>query len=332
MTKQLQLITKDVFGVTDAPSLWKEIVDSSPEAWHWHTWSAKEFNLCAGGANARDLSFFVYKDDEPIGVVPLHILKNSAGEPEALYYSGILPCPVFKDPSESQEDFAFAELERRAKDAGARRSRLWYTPPTRTQSGVGVVTQIAKKFGYGLKEIPSHVVVINNDTLLKVRERYIRYHKKFAPECALTVVDGPAVTKEIEENYMRLHTKNAARQVRSRESYAKQADIVRAGEGFYAVAEDNASKETVGMLLVSCYKNAAYDNSVAIDPDHSEKYIGHLLKWRAIEELQKRKIPTYELGPVAGEDADQKEKGISHFKEGWSRGNTRTIWELRKEF
>jgi lipid II:glycine glycyltransferase (peptidoglycan interpeptide bridge formation enzyme) len=117
---------------------------------------------------------------------------------------------------------------------------------------------------------------------------------------------------------------------RSRESFTKQADVARNGEAFFVVVKDNDTGMIVGMLLVSCYKNAAYDNSVAIDPDFAQRYVGHLLKWRAIEELQKRNIPTYELGQIAREDASVKEKGINHFKEGWSRGNTRVLWVLEK--
>ena len=123
------------------------------------------------------------------------------------------------------------------------------------------------------------------------------------------------MTPELEETYFKLHVKDAGGQFRSRESYTKQADIARGGEAFYVVATHTESGTIVGMLLVSLYKNTAYDNSVAVDPDFADKYVSHLLKWRAIEELQKRKVPTYELGQKADPlSSTKKEIGISHFK------------------
>ena len=87
------------------------------------------------------------------------------------------------------------------------------------------------------------------------------------------------------------------------------------------------------MLLVSLYKNAAYDGSVAVDPDFASQNVSHLLKWRVIEELQKRKVPTYELGQKADPSSStKKELGITHFKEGWSRDRTRSIWKIEKLF
>jgi len=84
------------------------------------------------------------------------------------------------------------------------------------------------------------------------------------------------------------------------------------------------------MLLISLYKGVAYDSSVAIDPEFAELYVGHLLKWKTIEELQRRNVASYVLGPAAGIGASPKEVGISHFKDGWSRGNTQTVWQLEK--
>ncbi|HEY4517710.1 MAG TPA: GNAT family N-acetyltransferase, partial [Candidatus Paceibacterota bacterium] len=189
----------------------------------------------------------------------------------------------------------------------------------------------AAKYEYEPKHFDSHVIAITNETLGAVRERYRRYHKKYSSLFTLNVVEEAAVTPELEETYFQLHVKDAGRQVRSRESFTKQADTAREGEGFYVVTTHIKSGTTAGMLLVSLYKNIAYDNSVAVDPDFADRYVGHLLKWRAIEELQKRRVLTYELGPkYDNTSATKKELGINHFKEGWSRGCTRTVWEMEK--
>src|SRR3989344_1031507 len=329
--------TINIGDVSEAPELWQRIVDASRDGWFWHTWITHEFNLCAGETSgAEDHSFFIYVGGEAVGVVPLIVQEGAeegAGR-EATYYSGFLPWPCFSEDagqSEVLEDFAFPELEKYARQAGARRIRVRLTPPRSSGDEEAWVKRVAAKYGYEPTHFDSHVVAITDKTLDMVRERYRRYHKKYAPLFMLNIIEGVSVSPELEETYFKLHIKDAGKQVRSRESYAKQVDTARKGEGFYVVAVHAESRVTAGMLLVSLYKNAAYDNSVAVDPDFADRYVGHLLKWRAIEELQQRHVPTYELGPKADSaSGTAKELGITHFKEGWSRGHTRPIWEMEK--
>ena len=113
----MNIQTVNIGDVARAPELWQEIADASRDGWIWHTWLAHEFNLCAGEKfKAKDHSFFVYEDEKAVGVVPLIV----QGE-EAMYYSGFLPWPCFRQgiqPREELEDFAFKELERRAECRG----------------------------------------------------------------------------------------------------------------------------------------------------------------------------------------------------------------------
>src|SRR3989338_9939070 len=115
----MNIQTVNIGDVARAPELWQEIADASRDGWIWHTWLAHEFNLCAGEKfKAKDHSFFVYEDEKAVGVVPLIV----QGE-EAMYYSGFLPWPCFRQGiqhREEMEDFAFKELERpRPPAAGA---------------------------------------------------------------------------------------------------------------------------------------------------------------------------------------------------------------------
>ena len=328
----------DISKVDGASGLWQEIVDASSDGWIWHTWLAHEFNLCAGEKYAaKDYSFFVYENGKAVGIVPLIIQEKNIGdgtEREATYYSGFLPWPCFRQGiqhREEMEDFEFKELGGRARGAGAHRIKLRLTPSQNVGDEEARVKQAAVKYGYEPKHFDSHVVTITDKTLDAVRERYRRYYKKYSPLFTLSIAEGTAVTAELEETYFKLHIKDAGGQFRSRESYTKQADIARAREAFYVVATHKESGTVAGMLLVSLYKNTAYDNSVAVGPDFSDRYVSHLLKWRAIEELQKRDVSTYELGPKADPaSSTPKELGITHFKEGWSREHTRTIWEMEK--
>ena len=250
-----------------------------------------------------------------------------------------MPWPCFRAEENSfltaLEDFAFEELERRAKVAKVGHICMQLTPPVNQGDEHKRIERIVQKYTYVHSRVDSHIVVINPETLSLVRKRYKRYYKKFSPLFALSIKKGKDVTKELEELYFNLHVRDAGGQFRSRKSYEKQADIARTGEGFYVVATDKVSNAIVGMLLISVYKKSAFDNSVAIDPDFADKYVGHLLKWRAIEELLDQKISTYELPvkPSAStfwEPSTPKKRNISHFKEGWARGNMRTVFQIDK--
>lgn len=324
--------------VTGVPELWQEIVGASPDGWFWNTWTNHEFNLCAGQKfNAIDYSFFIYDDDRAVGVVPLIIQErviDGVAMREAVYYSGFLPWPCIRHDVENREEvenFVFEEIEKRAREAGVRRVLMRLIPPRNIGNEESRVSKIAETHGYTVRHFDSHVVEITNNTLKEVRERYRRYYKKYSSLFTLSVAEKADVTLELEQTYFELHVKDAVGQFRSRESYTKQSDIARAGEAFYVVATHTESGTVAGMLLVSLYKNAAYDNSVAVDPDFADMRVSHLLKWRAIEELQSREVATYELGLKADPlSSTPKELGITHFKEGWSRGHTRPIWEVEK--
>src|SRR3989344_2881297 len=330
--------TVSVSGVPDAAKLWQEVVDASPDAWLWHTRIGFEFNFCAGQKyGAEDCSFFMYKDGKPVGVVPLIVenARDGSGKKEARYYSGFTPWPCFTKEIQGEElmaleDTAFAEIEKRVAALGVARVRVQLTPPKDRGSEKERVERIAKKYEYKIIPVELHVVDIGEHALSNIRERYRRYYKKFSPFFDLTVAEGEAVTHELEETYVKLHTKDAGGQFRSRESYTKQADTARGNEGFYAVATEKATGKVAGMLLISLYHGAALDNSTAVDPDYQHMRVSNLMKTRVIEELQSRGITSYVLGDKVGPDATENEKGISLFKDGYARGNFRTVYALEK--
>jgi hypothetical protein len=326
----------------DAPALWDRIVAESAEGWFWHTRANFDFNFCAArDFAARDLSFFLMRGDRAIGVAPLTVQKRRVGDfegQEAAYYSGFLPWPCFaKDLPDlpGVEEFAFVELERRARVAGVGRIRVRSCPASPIPEEAERIARIAIGRRYVHAGALSHVVALNPDVLDNVRERYRRYHRKFSPQFELEVITGSQLDARWEQLYFELHVKDAGGQFRSRESYSRQADLARKGEGFYVAARHRERGIIAGMLLVSVFKDAAFDNSVGVDPEFQEMYVSHLLKWRAIEELMTRGVKTYELGERTElatllKIPTPKQRGISHFKDGWARGNVKTVHELDK--
>ena len=63
----------------------------------------------------------------------------------------------------------------------------------------------------------------------------------------------------------------------------------------------------------------------------------HVLKWKTIETLIERKVKNYELGikaevPKFDRLPENKNYGISFFKDGWSRGNEKQVLVAEKFF
>ncbi len=332
----------DIQKVADAPARWQEIVDASIDGWIWHTWLAHEFNLCAGEKyGGRDLSFFVYEEGKAVGVVPLIVQKKILGEYtgyETAYYSESLPWPCFRADLEPEraaalENFAFIELERRAREAGAGRIAVLLIPPINRGDERERIARVAAEHSYLYLPMISQLVTVNSETLSLARSRYD--YKHFSPLFTVTIAEGPEVTEALEETYFNLHVKDAGGQFRSRESYTKQADIARQGEGFYVIARHKEGNTMAGMILVSYYKGAAHYASAAIDPLFQKMCVGYQLQCRAIEELLHRGISFYNLGGKENIStwnslASDKKRGIAHFKDKFARHQARDVYHMEK--
>ena len=330
----------DIASVQNAARVWSDIVDSSEHAWIWHTFLFREFDRKAGaGQGARDLSFFVKQGETMVGVVPLVMLETVLGDfrgKKAAYYSGFLPWPCFRaglGGREALEDFAFTELERRAREVGAGYIVVRLTPRAGLDIESTDVERIITQFRYVNASLNSHVAAVSKELLKKVRSRYD--YKKFSPLFKLSVAENTSVTDALEETYFQLHIKDAGGQFRPRESYRAQADFARKGEGFYVVATHKETGTVVGMALISVYKGAAYYGSVAIDPEFQKLCVGYQLQCHVIEELLRRGIKWYDLGPAADiptlfAPTSKKKLGISHFKEKFSGEGSRPVYQVEK--
>lgn len=327
---------RDLRDVPDAPALWRSLVETSPVAGIWHTWAWHAYILAAGGLfKAEDRSFFIYDGKALVGLCPLILQSRTVDGREwveAAYHAGLLPWPLTDTPE--TEDFAFTELERRAREAGAGHiaMQLYSTAPRADENARVLRTALTHRYIASQNRVQ---VVEVHGAYERARERFRRYDKKFSPLFDFDILLGEAVSAGAEEEYFRLHVLDAGGQFRPRESYEKQADLARASEAFYVHARHKKTGETAGMLFVSFYKGAAFDNSVAINPAYAEQYVGHTLRFRALKELERLGVRSFEMplhpdAPSFVRIPSDKERSISHFKEGFSRGASRSIWKIEK--
>jgi hypothetical protein len=326
----------------DGHRVWDDVMAAAPEAWIWASRATHQFRIScleAKGSLIADRSFVFLRDERPLGLAPLVLLREGErGDAVARYGDVPLPWPmVVADGPDTAavEQMLFEELERRVREAGAGMLSLMLSPP-------GLGTEIADRFLRVVRErhfvdasYRSHYVEVSPNTLRGVRERYRRYVRKFSDRYRVDVIDAEQVPPSLAATYMELHVKDAGGVFRPLATYERQVDQIRAGEGFFVTARRQPEGRLAGALLVRVLKGAAIEGSVAIDPEFMDEAVSYLLKWRAIEHLVELGVGHYELGqaaiaPTYRWQPSAKNYGISFFKEGWSRGCLKTVWCAEK--
>lgn len=332
----------DVASLDNLPLAWDAIVNSAPEAWFWATRAVHELRLSrleSTGLLVADRSFVLLRDGKPCGLAPLTLTQEKdSSDILATYGNGPLPWPmvVADTPDRALVETALLdEIERRVRNGGAGMLSLMLAPP-------GVGGELREHFAQTVRarsfvdnSYPSHWVEVGAGTLDEVRERYRRHVRKFQDRYDLDILGPDAIPDGLAHDYMDIHVKDAGGVFRPLATYERQVDLVRRGEGFWVRARNKAANRLAGMLMVSVHKNAAYDSSVAVDPDFAGDQVSHLMKWKAIQHLAERGIVHYELGKAALTphylwQPSAKNYGISFFKDGWSRRRLKTVWMADK--
>lgn len=123
------------------------------------------------------------------------------------------------------------------------------------------------------------------------------------------------------EEFRALHQSVAGRTTRSIDSWLAQLDAIACGAAFFVFLRDGAEKMIGGGLFYftrdECvYAVGAYDRSLFNKP------LGHVIQYRAIEEMKRRNIRWYKLGqrsyPSDVPEPSSKELSISDFKQGFA--------------
>ncbi len=123
------------------------------------------------------------------------------------------------------------------------------------------------------------------------------------------------------EEFRTLHKSVAGRSTRSLDSWGANLDAIACGSAFFIFLRDGADKMVGGALFYltrdECvYSVGAYDRSLF------DKPLGHVVQYRAIEEMKRRNIRWYKLGqrsyPGDVPEPSSKELSISDFKQGFA--------------
>jgi hypothetical protein len=334
---------KELADFPDPVAVWQKIVDDTSYAWFWSTYAQYRFRISVLKASGRlvgEKSFILLQEGKPCGLAPLIFVKAIDFEGIQASYDNPLPWPMVADCVDNRikaADFMLDELERRIQNAGAGMLRLMLSPPSIGNEYEKWFIDTVRRRGFIDSSFLSHYVDITPSTLESVRKRYKRYVKKFWEKYECRVLESNDCYADIAGEYMDIHVKDAGKVSRPIETYEAQIDLIRSGEGFVIQTRNKPDDKLVGMLIISNFKHAAYDSSVAVDPVYREDYVSHLMKWKAIQHLQEINVNHYELGPAAVSPTylwqpSAKNYGISHFKEGWCRLSFKKVFIAEKYY
>jgi ribosomal protein S18 acetylase RimI-like enzyme len=334
----------DVSTLKNGKAAWDSVVEATPEAWLWTTSSMHKFRTCVLEKTGRlvgDHSFVVLDKGTPCGLAPLVLSCEAAGGMVVAAYGDVaLPWPLVAGHIAERaavENILLDEIERRVRASGGGMLSLMLAPPGLGSNVAAAFNEVVRKRSFVDSSFSSHWIDVSPATLTEVRERYRRYVKKFWDQYELVIFDSQNISDTLPREYMDIHVKDAGGVFRPLETYERQVELARRGEGFWVGAVNKSVNKIVGMLMVSVHKQAAYDFSVAIDPDYQGDRVSNLLKWKAIQHLIEMGITHYELGQAAITPSylwqpSSKNYGISFFKDGWSRGRLKTVWVADKYF
>ncbi len=325
----------------DVEKLWLDVVLRSPSAWYRHSYNLAEFHRCvAQGKNLEEHSFFILKNNEIIGLMPVLLMDNPNGLKEATYNGSPTPWPCFTGASNMRhaENFAFDHFVNICKEHGVDRSLIGLNAPSLKQDDANSsFLNLVKNHSFIDDSFLSHLALVDENSTANMRSSYRKKVRKFSKIYKASFHYKDTMSDDIEQAYFELHVKDAGGQFRPRKSYTKMADLARKGEAVFIVARNIETHKIAGVLVIAIFKNAAYDSSVSIDPEHHQDYISHILKVSAIRYLHDNGVQHYELGQVfdtasVSRTPSQKELNISFFKDGFARGITKKSFVAERCF
>jgi FemAB family protein len=178
--------------------------------------------------------------------------------------------------------------------------------------------------GYGAKSFLEHELFI--DLSLPIIEIKSKIRKSFKS----LITSGQKLWKvevmeseniKIWEEFKKLHIKVAGRKTRSDKTWEIHYKDICENKSFLIYLLDN-NNEMVGGGLFQYTKDEALYAVAAYDRNQFDKPMGHVIQFRAIEELKKRTASWYKLGgrPFLNGQANptEKEIKIAEFKHGFS--------------
>ena len=273
--------------------------------------------------NAINLSFVLYNNKEPVGVMPLIVRKNK--KQEWILTGNVLEIlePIFiKSLARKVKKRLIKELQNLiydlAKKLNIKQCQFGNMDLINLSSWYLMWAENAKK------NFSTHHVFVNLS--LSLQEIRLEFRKSYKPlinkglrEWKVQVYEK--LSNEVFESFRLLHQSVAGRVTRTIETWRIQKEQINAGEAFL-ITVVNKEDTLVGGGLFTYSRDCGHYSVGVYKRELSDKPLGHIVQMKAIETLKKNRVKWYEIGPkylmIDKKKPTKKQLQITHFTEGFA--------------
>ena len=274
-----------------------------------------------------NLSFVLYINKQPIGIMPLIARKNeingwilSSGTPshgeeivEPIFVKN-LPRKI-KRRLESQLVHLIYLI---AKELKVKYCQFTNTGYWQLSSWYLLLSSEAQEI------FPTHHLLV--DLSLSLKKIKLNFRKSYRPLINkglkdLNIKIHQKISDKLFEEFRAMHKDIAGRITRPIESWSEQKKQIDASESFLITVSDDSGNMIGGGLFTGSHYQGNYCVG-AYRREFFDKPLGHVVQMKAIEIFKSKGLHWYEIGPkhlkVDKNPGTDKELSISHFKEGFS--------------
>ena len=276
------------------------------------------------GADIYDMSCIIMWDNKPVAVWPLFLSLHDGLVNLFFLDNNVLPPIIIQKCALSSEKIIIKGCQNFADQVLSLSRLSTWTSMESFMGNVGLSSWHSQSMAKGAKPTLNHEVFLDLSlTMIEIKAQFRKSFKSLITSGLrlwnVGVLDYD--NRKIWDEFKILHLQVAGRKTRSDETWAIQyTDIL--NKGSFLVYLKNQEGEMVGAGLFNFTRDEGLYAIGAYDREQFDKPLGHVVQYRAIEELKKRDVRWYKLGarpylthiPIPS----AKEISIGEFKQGFA--------------
>lgn len=276
------------------------------------------------GTEIHDVSVVIYYEHRPVGIWPVSLTGGGVGVIGSS--GGELQPPIFDHRLVLKAVRKIISACLDLVDAFCRTNAILAWSGTELQPGKHWLSEWQiEAMQRGAEAVLRHDVFVDLSLdMAAIKSRFRKSYKSLITSGAKHFqvgVIGREGSAEIWKEFRSLHLAAAGRATRTEESWDLQYTALRNGEIFLVELRDHTGR-MVGGALFNLTRDEGYYSVGAYDRDLFDKPIGHLIQYRAIEEMKRLGLRWYHIGkrPFPGEQPalTEKQLAIVHFQNGFA--------------
>ena len=276
------------------------------------------------GVDVYDMSCIIMWDNKPVAVWPLFLSLHDGLVNLFFLDNNVLPPIIIQKCASSSEKNIIKGCQNFADQILSLAGLSTWTSMESFMGNVGLSSWHTLSMAKGAKPALNHEVFLDLSlTMIEIKAQFRKSFKSLITSGQklwnVGVLDYDS--REIWDEFKALHLQVAGRKTRSDETWAIQyTDIL--NKGSFLVYLRNHEGEMVGAGLFNFTRDEGLYAIGAYERELFDNPLGHVVQYRAIEELKKRDVRWYKLGarpyPTNIPVPSAKEISIGEFKQGFA--------------